>query len=149
MCNAMHGTSGMETISLRFFNVYGERQPLRGKYATVIGLFLRQAKGNLPLTIVGDGNQTRSFTHVSDVVDACYRAGLSVPWEGAFGDTYNVGHETSYSINAVARMMSNDTVSIPERLGEAKHTLSDSSKFKDVFGWKPLVSLEDWVAKNV
>jgi UDP-glucose 4-epimerase len=149
MCNAMHGVSGMETISLRFFNVYGERQPLRGKYATVIGLFLLQAKRNLPLTIVGDGHQTRSFTHVSDVVDACYRAGFSVPWDGAFGDTYNVGYETSYSINDVAKMISDNTASIPERIGEARHTLSDSSKFKDVFGWKPNVSLEDWVAQNV
>lgn len=149
MCKMFNGVSNMETISLRFFNVYGERQPLKGKYATVIGLFLKQNKDSYPLTIVGDGDQTRSFTHVSDVVDACYRAGFAIPWDGAFGDTYNVGFEKSYSINDVAKMISNNTINVSERTGEARHTLSDSSKFKDVFGWSPSVSLDDWISGNV
>lgn len=68
---------------------------------------------------------------------------------GAFGDTYNVGYETSYSINTVARMISNNIINIPERVGEARHTLADCSKFKDVFGWKPSISLEGWLAENV
>ena len=149
LCKIFNDIYNMETISLRFFNVYGARQPLKGKYATVVGLFLKQSKEKTPLTIVGDGTQTRSFTHVSDVVEACYSAGLAAVLDDAFGEVYNVGFEKSYSINSIAGMISNNTIYIPKRDGESKNTLADSSKFDDLFAWKPKVDLKDWIKTNV
>jgi UDP-glucose 4-epimerase len=138
----------MKTMSLRFFNVYGDRQPLKGRYAPIVGLFLEQKRSELPLTIVGDGTQTRSFTHISDIVSACIMAGSSIK-NGIFGKTYNVGLEKSYSVNEIAYSISNSTVNIDTRIGEAKDIMSDSSKFTNTFGWSPKVDILDWIGDNV
>ena len=139
---------GLESISLRYFNVYGERQPIKGQYAPVIGLFIRQYKDKLPLTIVGDGLQKRDFTYVMDAVSANIIAGMKEVEKEALAQTYNVGYGKNYSILDIASMISDKIEFIPERPGEAKETLSDTNKFRSIFGWYPTVSLEEWVRKN-
>lgn len=135
---------GLETVSLRYFNVYGNRQPLRGQYAPVIGLFMKQHEEGKPLTVVGDGSQRRDFTHISDVIDAnIIASGLT----SGFGEVYNIGFGINYSILDLANSISNDVKFIPPRVGEVQETLASNSKFKDLTGWMPKVSLMEWIQK--
>jgi UDP-glucose 4-epimerase len=148
LCEIFNKTYGLETLCLRFFNVYGDRQPTAGKYATAVGLFIKQKNLDQPLTIVGDGTQSRSFTHVSDVVEACYLAGNTLVDSSIFGKFYNVGLEKSYSINEISKMISGNTISVPKRSGEAQASLANSYIFKKIFGWTPEVYLEEWLKDN-
>ena len=149
LCKMYTSLYGLPTVCFRYFNVYGERQPLRGQYAPVIGIFLRQRAAGEPLTIVGDGNQQRDFTHVSDVVKANVMAAMSNPdWE-AFGQVYNVGTGTNHSINQIARMISNNVINLAPRPGESRITLANNKKINKIFGWNPSVKLEEWVEKNL
>lgn len=138
----------LDTVIFRYFNVYGDRQPSRGQYAPVIGIFLKQAQNNIPLTIVGDGEQRRDFVHVSDVVNANVIAAAANCSRSAFGQVYNVGSGKNYSVNEIASMISNKKINIDPRLGESRETLSSYKKINNVFGWKPLVDLESWIAVN-
>jgi UDP-glucose 4-epimerase len=139
---------GLNTIIFRYFNVYGERQPTKGQYALVVGLFLKQAKCKEPLTIVGDGEQRRDFTHVFDVVMAnVLAATVDVPQE-AYGAVYNIGNGANYSVKEIANMISENQTNVPPRLGESKETLADNSKVKNTFGWDPKISISDWISKN-
>jgi len=133
---------GLETLSLRYFNVYGNRQPLKGQYAPVIGLFLKQKAEGKPVTVVGDGLQKRDFTNVSDVVEANI---LCSKITNGFGETYNVGSGKNYSIIDIANLISNDVKFIPERIGEVQETLSSIEKFTNLTGWTPKVSLLNWL----
>lgn len=135
---------GLETISLRYFNVYGDRQPLKGQYAPVIGLFLKQHKEGKPLTVVGDGSQRRDFTHISDVVQANI---LASEIKDGFGEVYNIGYGSNYSILEIANMISNDIKFIPPRVGEVQETLASNAKFKELTGWTPNVPLVRWLQK--
>jgi UDP-glucose 4-epimerase len=139
---------GLKTICLRYFNVYGERQPLKGQYAPVIGLFIKQNKENKPLTIVGDGLQKRDFTYVSDAVDANIVVATKDVDDFLFGQTYNVGFGKNYTILEIANMISDRIEHIEERPGEARETLSNTTKIRLAFGWKPTVSLEEWIKNN-
>ncbi len=145
LCKMYTQLYGLRTIVFRYFNVYGERQPLKGQYAPVIGIFLRQRNDNEPLTIVGDGNQRRDFTHVSDVVSANILAATKEVDDDAFGQVYNVGTGTNYSVNQIARMISQNTVNIAPRPGESRVTLANNQKIKRTFGWDPKVKLEEWI----
>lgn len=135
---------GLETISLRYFNVYGERQPLKGQYAPVIGLFLKQHEEGKSLTVVGDGSQRRDFTHISDVVQANI---LASEIKDGFGEVYNIGYGSNYSILEIANMISNDVRFIPPRVGEVQETLASNAKFKELTGWTPKVPLVRWLEK--
>lgn len=159
MCKMYSKLFGLETVIFRYFNVYGERQPLKGQYAPVIGIFLRQRAAGEPMTIVGDGNQRRDFTHVSDVVEAnVLAAQLVAPeytvrndiefraWE--WGQTYNIGTGTNHSVNEIAALMGGETTYIPARIGESRVTLADSSKANKQLGWNPKVSLAAWIAEH-
>ena len=130
---------GIKTVSLRYFNVYGPRQSDTGQYAPVVGIFQKQKAQNSALTIVGDGEQTRDFIHVSDVAEA----NILVSESDATG-VYNVGTGIEYSVNQIADMISDVQRNIPPRVGEARRSLSDSSKLQSL-GWKPQIKLEDWV----
>ncbi len=103
MCRLFSNLYGLETVSLRYFNVYGPRQLTTGAYATVMGIFLKQLKDGKPLTIVGDGNIQRDFTHVFDVVRANIAAAGS-PRVGK-GEIINIGTGKNYSINEIASMI--------------------------------------------
>jgi len=144
MCELFHKMYGIETVCLRYFNVYGERQPTEGAYATVIGKFLSMKKQGYRLSIVGDGEQRRDFTYVKDVARANVNAMLS---QEAIGEVINIGSGVNYSVNEVAGMIKHKTIPVPERLGEARLTLADISKAERLLSWKPTVMLGDWLKK--
>jgi UDP-glucose 4-epimerase len=158
LCKMYSKLYNLETIIFRYFNVYGERQPLKGQYAPVVGIFKRQKNASEPMTIVGDGEQRRDFTHVSDVVSANIMAATKEfdEWQvnGSenkiyqYGQIYNVGTGTNYSINQVAEMVGGPTTNIPSRSGESRITLANISKIQREIGWSPKIKLEDWLKKK-
>lgn len=130
-------------LSLRFFNIYGPRARTSGTYGAVFGVFLAQLNAGKPLTIVGDGTQTRDFTYVSDAVSALLAASDS----DASGECLNVGSDNPVSINRLVELLgATETVFIPKRPGEPDCTFADTSKIKDVLNWSSSVSFEDGVA---
>lgn len=137
----------LNTVCLRYFNVYGPRQPLEGAYATVIGIFLRQKAKGEPLTIVGDGGQTRDFTYVGDIVRANILALESE--KAGNGEVINIGSGKNYSINQIAAFINNPTVNIPPRPGEARDTLAGIAKAKEMLGWEPRVHIEEGIKNCV
>ena len=126
---------------MRFFNVYGLRHRTSGTYGAVFGVFLAQLLNNKPLTIVGDGEQTRDFTFVTDVVDACYTAAKS----NITNEIFNVGSDNTYSINYLVELLGGEKVYIPKRPGEPDCTYADISKIKKMLNWAPKVSFEEGV----
>ena len=142
LCRVYNNLYSVNTISFRYFNVYGDRQPLKGQYAPVIGLFQKQKNNNQALTIVGDGTQRRDFTHVSDIVEANI---LALSMSDGFGEVYNIGYGKNYSILEIASMISDKIEFIPPRPGEVDQTLSNTDKFKSKTKWDPKVSLNDWI----
>jgi UDP-glucose 4-epimerase len=149
LCKMYTDLFGLRTVCFRYFNVYGERQPLKGQYAPVIGIFLRQRDAGEPLTIVGDGNQRRDFTYVGDVVNANILAATKEVDNEAFGQVYNVGSGTNYSVNQISRMISDNTINIAPRAGEARISLANNQKLSKTFGWKPTMVLADWIAAHL
>lgn len=129
----------LETVSLRYFNVYGPRLSSDGAYALVIGKFLKQRAEGVPLSITGDGHQTRDFTHVRDVVRANILAAES-DQVGA-GEVINIGAGVETSINTLASYFGGSVEHIAPRQ-EPKRTLSDSSLAKRLLNWEPTVSLK-------
>jgi len=144
LCTMYTNLFGLNTIIFRYFNVYGDREPVKGSYAPVVGLFLRQAKNNQPLTIVSDGSQRRDFTHVSDVVEANYLAMIKDATD-FYGQVFNVGTGKNHSVKELADLISLNQVHVEPRLGEAYITLADNNKLKNVFGWEPKFSIEDYI----
>lgn len=147
LCSMYTKLFGLKTVIFRYFNVYGPREPLKGVYAPVVGLFLRQALKGQPLTIVPDGHQRRDFTHVFDVVDANIKAML-VEEHNHYGEVFNVGTGRNHSVRELAAMISDKTVDIEPRIGEARITLADNYKIYKVFGWKPSHSIEEYIQSN-
>jgi UDP-glucose 4-epimerase len=147
LCKIYSELYGLQTVSLRYFCVYGPREPLKGEFAPVIGLFLRQNKEGQPLTIVGDGMQIRDFTHVDDVVSANLLAMDSS--RVGNGEVYNVGSGSSLSILEIAKLISKNFIFIPPRLGEANASMANTSKIKSHLGWTPQQNLRDYIAKKV
>ena len=139
----------LETITLRYFNVYGERQPVKGQYAPVIGLFQKQYLEERPMTVVGDGMQTRDFTYISDVVEANLKC-LSAS-KDACGELFNIGTGNSYSIMDLVHMIGGenaDYMNIPARKGESRHTRADITKAKNILKWEPKVDIRNWIASK-
>jgi UDP-glucose 4-epimerase len=128
--------------SVRFFNVYGPRARTSGTYGAVFGVFLAQLLAGRPLTIVGDGEQTRDFTYVSDAVDAL----VTVANSDKIGEIYNVGSGRPVSVNELVRLLgSPETVHIPKRPGEPDCTWADITKIQGDLGWRPKVSIAEGV----
>ena len=128
----------LPVVSLRLFNVYGPRSRTSGTYGAVFGVFLAQKLHHRPLTVVGDGTQTRDFTFVTDVVDAFVTAARS----DVCGEAFNVGSANTYSVNRLVELMGGEAVHIPKRPGEPDCTFADIGKIQSVLGWTPKVSLE-------
>ena len=145
LCKMYTDLFGLDTVIFRYFNAYGERQPVRGQYAPVIGIFLRQLAAGEPLTIVGDGEQRRDFTYVKDIVNANIMAALSNADKEAYGQVYNVGSGKNYSVNEIASFISDDTINIPPRVGEARNSLANIDKIRKTFAWKPEMNVEEWI----
>ena len=143
-CKMYTDLYGLETVTLRYFNVFGERSPARGQYAPVIGIFQRQRDAGESLTIVGDGSQRRDFIHVKDVARANYLA-ATVPLKGNKGEVFNVGSGYPYSIQQIADSISDNQTYIPKRSGEMETTFADITKIGEVMGWKPEIDVIDWI----
>jgi len=148
LCTMYTNLFGLNTVIFRYFNIYGPREPLRGQYAPIVGLFLRQKKAGQPLTIVPDGTQRRDFTHVDDAVNANLLA-MEVDATGYYGQVFNVGTGRNTSVLELAAMISDQTVMIEPRVGEAYITKANNKKLKTVFGWKATKKIEDYVKENL
>ena len=127
--------------SIRIFNAYGPRVRTTGAYGAMFGVFLAQKLNKLPLTIVGDGSQTRDFIHVNDLVDAVVKA-AEHPIKN---EIFNVASGVETSVNTIADIIGGKKISIPKRPGEPDRSLADISKIKKLIGWKPRISINEGV----
>jgi UDP-glucose 4-epimerase len=136
-CRLFDRLFNVPTVILRYFNVYGPRQPQTGTYALVMGIFLNRVKNKQPLVIHGDGAQRRDFIHVRDVVNANIMA-----FESSMRDcVFNIGNGSSVSIKELADMISANQTFGPRREGDAVATLADIGRARTLLGWKPEVPL--------
>lgn len=135
-------TFGIKATALRYFQVYGPGQPTTGAYALVTGIFLRQYRAGEPLTIEGDGTQSRDFVHVTDVARANVMA-LSVNSGGA---PINIGSGETHSIKELADVISDKQTHLPPRRIDLKATHADITRAKEILGWEPAVSFHDGIA---
>ena len=137
---------GLETVCLRYFNVYGPRQ-ICSDYSGVITRFINRLTNGLPLVIFGDGEQTRDFVYVTDVAEANI---LALKHAKAVGEIFNIGTGVGTTVNRLASMLlelasknSLETVHSEPREGDIRHSVADISKAKDKLGFVPKVSLKD------
>ena len=143
-CKLWSEIYGVESVCLRYFNVYGPRLDPDGAYALVIGRFLKQRKENLPMTITGDGEQTRDFTHVKDVARANVLAAKSD--KVGNGGVINIGAGKNVSIKRVAELIGGPIQFIPARL-EPRNTLADNSKARELLDWEPKIEFEEGIGE--
>jgi|TARA_B100001094_G_scaffold322758_1_gene372562 UDP-glucose 4-epimerase len=143
-CRVFYHCYGLESVSLRYFNVFGERQSLDGAYQLVMGIFAKQLLEGKPMTITGDGEQRRDFTYVGDVVKANVLA-MESPNVGK-GEVINIGNGESRSVNQLADLMGGPRVYIDPVI-EPRETLADNTKAKKLLGWEPETTIEDWIPK--
>jgi UDP-glucose 4-epimerase len=121
-----------------------------GAYATVVGIFEKQYREGKPLTVTGDGEQRRDFTHIDDIVDGLVRCGLSLLTDSkvADGQAYELGRGKNYSINEITEMFGQTEVKyIPARKGEYPFTLADYTKASEELGWKPSLDIKNYISK--
>jgi len=138
----------MPVVSLRLFNVYGPRSRTTGAYGAVFGVFLAQKLAGKPLTVVGDGTQSRDFTFVTDVT----RAFLAAAASDVSGEAFNIGSGGHYTVNRIVELIGGDRVGIPKRPGEPDITFADNARFRAATGWSPRMSFEEGVGillKNI
>jgi UDP-glucose 4-epimerase len=141
-CMHWHKVYGLNITSLRFFNVYGPRARTSGTYGAVFGVFLAQKLNGKPYTVVGDGKQTRDFTFVTDVVNACV---ATAEKNDCAGEIMNVGSGSTYSINLLVELLGGKVTYVPKRPGEPDCTFADTGKILRKTGWKPEVSFQEGV----
>ena len=133
----------LPVVSLRLFNVYGPRSRTSGTYGAVFGVFLAQKLAGKPFTVVGDGNQTRDFTYVTDVANAFITAAES----SASGVILNVGSGQTVSVNRLCELLGGEKTHIPKRPGEPDCTFADVRRIKEVLGWSAGVNIEAGVSE--
>ena len=133
----------MPNISFRFFNVYGPRLTISGQYSAVIGNFLSQRKNKKPLTIVGDGKQTRDFIHVDDLTNAFIKLARS----NLKNKIYNLGSGKETSINKIADIIGGKKIFIPKRPGDPNRSCANISKIKKDIKWKPKISIIEGIER--
>ncbi|MBE37303.1 MAG: hypothetical protein CMP50_06355 [Flavobacteriales bacterium] len=141
-CRMFSQVYDLDTVSLRYFNVYGERMSLEGAYCLVTGIFARQMQKGEPLTITNDGNQRRDFTYVGDVVNANILAATHS--NRLNGEVFNIGNGKNISINEVADMFGGEKIYGEQRL-EPFETLADNKKARDILNWTPKGNLLTWI----
>lgn len=152
-CRVWTRVAGLPTISLRYFNVFGPRQHPESKYAAVFPAFISALVDGRAPEVHWDGEQTRDFTFIEDVVAANLRAAQAGP--AADGQTFNIGAGRAKSVNEVLRSVADalgrwiDPVRSPRRSGDVRHTLADISRARDVLGWQPRASWDEAVAATV
>ena len=143
-------TFDLPTAICRFYNVYGPHQLVDGDYCCVLGIFERQFKSGEPLTITGDGEQRRDFTHVEDIVDGLVKCGYGLLDACMIsGKIFELGNGENYSINEIAKAFKNyPTKYIDARPGEARTILNTDKKAQDILGWKPKKDIINYIQKN-
>jgi len=141
-CKMFSEVYGLDTVSLRYFNVYGEKMNFGGAYKTVIAVFIQQLQEGKKLTITNDGEQRRDFTYVGDVVNANILAATHP--KRLDGDVFNVGNGDNYSVNEVADMFGGEKVYGEKRI-EPFETLADNAKIDLDLDWQPKGDLPTWV----
>lgn len=145
-CKLFSRIYNIETVNLRYFNVFGERQPTEGSYCSVVGLFLNQKKERKPLTIVGNGEQTRDFVYVGDIASANVLAMISENVGG--GECLNIGTNKATSVNEIAKSVGGN-IEHTEKRKEPKASLSCNNKAKKLLKWEPSINIKDWIEMNV
>ena len=143
-CKMFSQVYGLDTVSLRYFNVYGERMSLEGAYKLAIPIFANQMLEGKPLTINNDGEQRRDFTYVGDVVSANILAATNP--EDLKGEAFNIGNGDNYSVNELADMLGGEK-SYGNKVIEPFETLADNSKAALMFNWEPKGNLPTWIKK--
>ena len=143
-CRMFSQCYDIETVSLRYFNVYGERQSLEGAYCLVMGIFAQQMLEGKPMTINGDGEQRRDFTYVGDVVKANIAA-ATLPTVGN-GEVINIGNGNNRSVNEVAELLGGEKIN-RDSVQEPFATLADNTKARELLGWSPTQDFEKWVGE--
>ncbi|MBI4370876.1 MAG: NAD-dependent epimerase/dehydratase family protein [Elusimicrobia bacterium] len=151
---------GLETVSLRYFNVFGPRQDPESLYSAVIPKFMEQARAGAPLDVHWDGRQSRDFTHVANVVSANLLA-AKAPAAKAAGEVFNVANNDTHSLLDMIRVLERilgrrlERRLHPKRSGDVRRTWADNRKARRLLGYKPLVAFEpglrdtwDWFAKT-
>jgi len=143
LCKLYSNIYDLSTVVCRFYNVYGPYQVEEGTWATVIGKFENQVRNNKPLTIVGDGEQRRDFTHIDDIVDGLIKCSEQ-PFKG---EIFELGRGKNYSINEIADMFGKDypRINLPSQPGEYDRTLADYSLAQDMLDWTPSVDLSEYI----
>ena len=142
-CRLFSELYGFETVNLRYFNVYGPFLDPNGAYALVVGKFFRQRSNNEPMTICGDGEYYRDYTHVSDIVEANALAMKSN--QVGKGEIFNIGVGSACSVNKLAKLIGGKTVFVPDRPGDPRRSEADNTRSREILGWKPKVSLEEGI----
>ena len=149
LCEMYNKVFNLPTVITRFYNVYGEHQILEGPYAAIIGIFQKQYSDGKTLTVTGDGEQRRDFTHVEDIVDGLVRCGNGLLDEGSSvisGKTFELGRGENYSINEITKMYGEDEVEyITARPGEMRVTLCESVEARELLGWNPTIDIKDYI----
>lgn len=145
-CKLFNTCYGLETVCLRYFNVFGEGQTVDGPYSSVISVFSQQKSKGTPLTIVGNGHQTRDFVYVGDVAKANILAMESK--KVGSGECINIGSGKETSVNEIADMIGGYKIFIEKRL-EPNTSLADNTKAKQLLNWEPSTSVQDWLSKNI
>ena len=141
-CKMFSQVYGLDTVSLRYFNVYGNRMLFEGAYKLVIAVFTEQMMQGKPLTITNDGEQRRDFTYVDDIVKANILSALHK--DKLNGEIFNIGNGNNYSINEVANMFGGKKVYGEKRV-EPFQTLADNTKAQKELGWNPQGDLPTWI----
>ena len=152
LCKLYSKVYSLQIAICRFYNVYGSYQLTEGEYCTVIGIFERQRKNNEALTITGDGQQRRDFTHINDIVDGLIKCGIDLITDDnskANGETFEFGRGINYSINEVANMFGGEKKYIPQKKGEVRDTLCVDLKANELLNWNPKRNLEDYIKKTL
>lgn len=146
LCKMYRHTYGMDVEIARFYNVYGPNEIVDGEMAALIGIWRNQVKQNLPLTIVGDGEQRRDFTHVEDIVEGLYRIGFKTE---KHDDAWELGTGINYSINEVYQMFRErfgaDFIHIDDQPGNYRETLRENDDSLNRLNWKPTDKLRDYI----
>ncbi len=143
-CRLFSKLYGLETVALCYFNVYGPYMDPEGAYALVIGKFLRQKQRGEALTICGDGEYYRDYTHVHDIARANLLA-MKADTVGK-GECINIGNNSPVSVNTLADLIGGERVYVPERPGDVRATRADYRKAKQLLGWEPSILLQDGIA---
>jgi len=151
-CRAFSKTFGLDAVSLRYFNVFGPRQSPENKYAAVVPIFIKQAMNGQPLTIHGDGKQSRDFTYIKNVVNGNL---LAAEAEGVSGEVFNIACSNRHSVldiaNGILKILGKDVPMNfgPRRAGDVEHTQADISKAKEKLGYEPEIDFAEGMKRTV